>query len=59
MSGKDAYTAWLLSLLDNTGEIQNSGDLQYEGQPVDQNEFLGVLNSLLSKEVSSSWELLE
>ncbi|KAJ3057293.1 hypothetical protein HK097_009246 [Rhizophlyctis rosea] len=51
MSGKDAYTSWLLNLLESKGEIPNSADLQYQGQPVDQSEFLGVLNSLLSKEV--------
>ena len=45
---------FVLDVLDKKELIADSKDLQYENQPVDQLQLLGVLNALQSREVSYS-----
>ncbi|KAI8998421.1 tRNA synthetases class II core domain (F)-domain-containing protein [Gaertneriomyces semiglobifer] len=60
---REAYQSLVLALLDKNSEIADSGELQHDGKPVDQNEFIGVLKSLESREILTyetlSRELLE
>ncbi|KAJ3283801.1 hypothetical protein HK104_010224 [Borealophlyctis nickersoniae] len=51
MSVRDAYIPLVLNTLDAAGRIPDSGELKHEGSAVDQNELLGVLKKLESREV--------
>lgn len=46
----------VLQRLDKDGSIANTAGLTLDGKPVDQLALLGVLNSLLSKEVCQQVE---